>query len=178
MASPSEPEPVKLFVAALWADAEALASACSALIERWGGLDHEGPDHAFDVTGYYESEMGSKLYRRLLGFHEPVSPELLVEAKLATNEIETALSTAVEARRVNLDVGYLDHNKVVLASVKAAGQKVYLARGVYADLILRYAAGSWQSFEWTFPDFRDGRYEQELLKMRRDYLRQLRASPG
>lgn len=174
MASPAEPQAVKLFVAALFADARALRSAREALTERWGDLDHEGPDHPFDVTGYYEDEMGATLERRLLGFRQPVSPEFLVEAKLTSNEIESALSGSGGARSVNLDVGYLDHNKVVLASVKAAGQKVYLARGVYADLMLRYAGGRWRAFEWTFPDFRDGRYDEELLRMRRTYLRDLR----
>jgi hypothetical protein len=45
---------------------------------------------------------------------------------------------------------------------------------VYADLIARYRAGRYQPFEWTFPDFRDGRYDQELSTIRRTYLAQLR----
>ena len=77
---------------------------------------------------------------------------------------------------MNLDIGYLDHNKIVLASVKYAGQKIHLGDGIYADLIARYRGGRYQPFEWTVPDFRDGRYDGELAQIRRTYLNQLRAT--
>jgi len=37
-----------------------------------------------------------------------------------------------------------------------------------------YADGRYQPFPWTFPDFKDGRYDQELATMRQRYLQQLR----
>jgi hypothetical protein len=77
-------------------------------------------------------------------------------------------------RIVNLDAGYLDHNKILLASAKEAGQKVYLDKGIYADLAGRYKDGRYQPFEWSFPDFRDGRYDKELLTMRKRYMAQLK----
>lgn len=174
MAAPMLVEPVKLFTAVLWSDAEALAAACGKLTERWGGIDFTGPDHPFDVTDYYESEMGTQLRRRLVSFESLIAPEILPDAKLFCNQIEIALA-GPSGRRVNLDIGYLDHNKVVLASVKAAGQKIYLAQGIYADLVGRYADGRYQPFAWTFPDFKDGRFDAELAAMRQRYLRQLRA---
>ena len=93
--------------------------------------------------------------------------------KLLCNGIETELSRDGK-RTVNLDAGYLDHNKVLLASAKEAGQKIYLDKGIYADLAGRYKGGHYQPFEWSFPDFRDGRYDGELLKMRSVYLKQLK----
>ena len=83
-----------------------------------------------------------------------------------------------DARTVNCDAGYLDHNKVVLASAKEAGQKVYLDKGIYADLAGRYKNGAYRPFEWSFPDFKDGRYDKELLAIRALYLKQLRAWRG
>jgi hypothetical protein len=130
------------------------------------------------MTDYYVPEMGAPLYRRLLSFEKLAEPPLLVSMKLECNALEERLR--VEGRRiVNCDAGYLDHNKIVLASAKGAGQKIYLERGIYADLVGRYKAGRYQPFEWTFPDFKDGRYDPELLAIRRIYLEQLKAArPG
>jgi hypothetical protein len=173
VAGTSTPEPVKYFVALLWADAAALPKVYARLVERFGAIDVEGPDRAFDLTNYYEIEMGTDLFRRLVAFESLRGPEELVEAKLACNAIEDALATP-QGRRVNLDAGYLDHNKIVLASAKGAGQKIYLHSGIYADLVARYAHGRYQSFAWTFPDFKDGRYDAELGAWRALYLRQLK----
>jgi hypothetical protein len=165
------PEPVKLIVALLWSDAARRDDAVSRMCSMWGMLDYEGPDHPFDRTYYYEAEMGKELKRRLIGFARLVSPEILTEAKRYCNGVENDLRESAR-RRVNLDVGYLDHCKVVLASVKSAGQKIYLSRGIYADLVARYARGRYQPFEWTFPDFKDGRYDADLAELRRLYLEQ------
>ena len=100
-------------------------------------------------------------------------PTFLVEMKIRCNQMEQQLS--IDGKRtVNLDAGYLDHNKVVLASAKEAGQKIYLDRGIYADLAGRYKSGKYQPFEWSFPDFRDGRYDQELLAIRKKCMVQVR----
>lgn len=163
------PDPVKYFVTVLWADAVAHSNARAQLIERFGPIDFEGPDRPFDLTHYYEAEMGANLCRRLISFSELRSPEDLAGAKRACIALE-----GPHARRVNLDVGYLDHNKIVLASVKAAGQKIYLADGIYADLVARFAQGRYQPFAWTFPDFKDGRYDVELAELRSRYLEQMK----
>ena len=177
MAEPQPVAPVKLLVAVLWAEAPALAAAEAVLCRDWGAIDFRGPDRPFNATDYYASEMGAALQRRLISFARLVPPESLRQAKLRCNAIEEELAGG-SGRRVNLDIGYLDHNKVVLASLKYAGQKIHLGDGVYADLIARYKEGRYQPFEWTFPDFRDGRYDEELGRIRRRYLdqrRQLRA---
>ena len=176
MAKPQSVEPVKLFVAVLWSDAEALQSALEELRRHWGDMDYAGADHAFDITDYYQSEMGGDLKRRIVSFIRMVPPDCLCRAKYICNEIEDR-AAGKKGRRVNLDIGYLDHNKIVLASFKGAGQKIYLGEGVWADMVARYRQGRYQPFEWTFPDFRDGRYDRELNDIRRKYLEQLRTLP-
>ncbi len=177
MAAPQRADPVKLVVPALWADRDAFERARDAMVDSWGAVDFEGVDHAFDVTGFYEPEMGRDLQRRLLAFERLIAPETLPALKLEANRIEDELA-AGGRRVVNLDVGYLDHHKLVLASAKPAGQKIYLGDGIWADIMFRYRGGRLEPFEWTFPDFRDGRYESELLSIRARYLDQLRRLPG
>ncbi|MBN1577736.1 MAG: DUF4416 family protein [Chitinispirillaceae bacterium] len=173
MAQPEQPLPVKYLIAVLYRDGDFLVRVKKDLVARWGRIDFEGDDHPFDVTDYYEPEMGTPLQRRLLAFETLYLPTLIVEMKLQCNDLETAL--AYDGKRmVNLDAGYLDYNKYLLASAKEAGQKIYLDRGIYADLSGRYKAGKYRPFEWSFPDFRDGRYDKELLEIRRLYREQVK----
>jgi len=172
MARPCEAEPVKLFVAALWAREDALRNAVERMRAVWGDMDYAGTDHMFDLTDYYAPEMGGNLRRRIMSFHSLFPPDGLGAAKRIANDIEDA-SRREAGRSVNLDIGYLDLNKVVLASFKGAGQKIYLGNGAWADLIARYRAGRYFPFEWTFPDFKDGRYDAELREIRGIYRIQL-----
>ncbi len=173
MASPQPVTPVKLLCAILWTDAAALQTALDELQTVWGPIDVVGADRPFDRTDYYRDEMGAGQQRRLTSFAALVPPESIRDAKLRCNAIEDRCAAAGR-RRVNLDIGYLDHNKIVLASLKYAGQKIHLGDGVYADLVARYRQGRYQPFEWTFPDFRDGRYDAELSRIRARYLDQLK----
>jgi hypothetical protein len=173
VAKPQTADPVKLFVAVLWAQSGSLQSAMESLRSNWGEIDFESADYPFNITDYYESEMGGNLKRRLVSFRKLMSPDRLSSAKHICNDIEDRLS-GEKGRSINLDIGYLDHNKIVLASFKSAGQKIYLADGVWADMVARYRGGRYCPFEWTFPDFRDGRYDHELIQIRQIYLKQLR----
>ena len=173
MVIPAEPDPVKLFVAVLWRDPSSLDRALSRLDGLWGGVDISGPDRPFEITSYYEEEMGRGLLRRIVGFRPLIAPDSIIRAKREAAQVEEDLRGPT-GRLVNLDVGYLDIHKVVLASWKPGPQKIYLGQGVYADFVCRYSRGSFHSFEWTFPDFRDGRYDAELLALRARYKTQMR----
>jgi hypothetical protein len=173
MASVQSPPPVKYFIAVLFKDRACLDKAREIFVRSWGAVDYEGADHLFDVTDYYEPEMGLRLFRRILAFGKLYAPTLLVDMKLACNDIEDRLAAGGK-RTVNCDAGYLDHNKVLLASAKEAGQKIYLDKGIYADLAGRYKSGKYRPFEWSFPDFKDGRYDAELCAIRELYMEQKR----
>jgi hypothetical protein len=174
MASPVQATPVKLFVVTLHSDRKLLDSALNQFKVEWGDTDFQSEDFEFDETNYYEQEMGKGLHRRFYSFQELISPDRIVEAKLHCNVIEEELMVDGK-RRVNLDAGYLDTYKVVLASAKFGGQKIYLRDGIYADMTLTMYKGKWESFIWGFPDFKSRKYDDVLCKIRDLYKDQLRS---
>jgi hypothetical protein len=173
MASPQSPIAVKLIVAVLYSDESRLFEGRERMVEQFGPIDFASPPFSFEVTNYYVPEMGAPIFRIFYAFTHLVSPGDLARIKLATNKIEDSL-TIDRQRRVNLDPGYLDHDKFVLASAKYNGQKVYLAEGIWADLTLHYEKGRFSAYPWSFPDFRSGAYEKTFLQIREIYKGQLK----
>jgi len=165
-------DPVKLFAAVLYREQEPLAQARAAMLRKFGEEDFVEEPVVFDHTDFYEKEMGSPLLRIFISYRKLVMPDELVTAKLESARIEEELAETDGRRRVNIDPGILDYQKVVLASFKYQGQKIYLGSGVWADLTLYYRKGGWSVFEWTFPDFKAGVYDKTLIEIRRIYKRQ------
>ncbi len=172
---PVEAAPVKYIAAVLArADMDLSRGPLPALERLLGPVDYRGKPHPFAMTDYYEDEMGPNLTRTILSF-EPLRPATeLVRVKLAITEIERNFEEA-GGRRFNIDPGYLDFFKLVLASFKEAPQKIYLGEGVWADPVMMYQAGAFHELPWTFPDFRAGTYTEELLAIRNIYKRTRRA---
>lgn len=169
-----EPVPeVKLFYAVLYSDDSVLDQVKSILSEKWGRIDFISPSFDFDKTDYYFPEMGGGLKRIFMSFEQTVTPEALIDAKLFSDKAEEELSDCGR-RLANLDPGYIDCAKLVLASFKGASHKIYIDKGIYADLTLRYSKGRFEPFGWTFPDFKDESYYPCLLKIRNIYKEQIK----
>ncbi|MBN2431805.1 MAG: DUF4416 family protein [Acidobacteria bacterium] len=166
--------PVKLFMAVLRRPEADPAELHRELAANWGPLDYVSPDYPFTRTDYYAAEMGPDLVRYLVSFGQLIAPQTIGDIKLATNVLEDRRAAAGQ-RSVNLDPGYLDYQKVVLASLKFGGQKICLRDGVYADLTLYYRKGSFTTFPWTFPDFKEPTYWPALRRIRELYKENLRA---
>ena len=139
-----------------------------------GKVDYTGAAYPFDKTDYYEGEMGRDLSRMIISFHPLGQPTDIVRIKIATTEIEKDFKEN-GCRRVNIDPGYIDYFKVVLASFKEGPQKIYLGEGVYADPVLMYHGGAWKPPEWSFPDFKAGLYNDDFIEIRRIYREARRA---
>ena len=174
MASTNPVTPVKLFLVSLQRDEENLNKAIAQLHMEFGATDFVSEDFPFDQTDYYQKEMGAGLLRRFYSFQRLIDPDRIVEVKLLTNQIENQYLNG-SSRTVNLDPGYIDYYKIVLASAKYGGQKIYLRNGIYADMTLVMYKGKWDSFAWGFPDFKSRRYDEALSKIRDLYKAQMKA---
>ncbi len=159
---------VKLVAAVLYGEAAPLEQCLEMLAERFSSLDFRGAAHRFTHTDYYEPEMGAGLSRCIVAFTELVTPGDLVWVKHEAHDVEQALSREGR-RRVNVDMGYLDLYKLVLASFKGRGNKLYLDEGVWADMTLIYENGAFSPLPWSFPDFKAGVYDEDLLSIRALY---------
>ena len=177
MAHPASPRPVHLFCGVLVRDMEIFVKARALLERRYGAVDFVSPAVPFTFTDYYEREMGKDLLRVLLSFETLVDPGRLVEIKLETNRIEAELTAMREGRlcrTINLDPGYLDSSKVVLATAKTLAHRVYLGQGIYAEVTLTFGHDHCRFFDWTYADYRSPEVSGVLLDMRRRYLSALK----
>jgi len=135
-------------------------------------VEYRSNVYPFDITDYYVDEMGGPLSRVIISFENLHDPSFLVCGKEKAVQVETTCSLHGK-RLVNIDVGYLDLHKVVLASYKGRGNKIYLNRGVWADMILSFRKGKVDPFPWSFPDFKRGIYDRDLLHIRNQYRKKL-----
>lgn len=173
MKKPEKPPPVKFFTAVFYTDSNLLEIAKGKLIQNFGEIDYESPSFDFNFTDYYREEMGENIKRIFYSFKDLIMPDKIVDIKIKTSLIEDELAIDGK-RRVNIDPGYMDYFKVVLASFKFGGQKVYLGKGVYADITLWYEKGKFKPLITCFPDFKSNIYEKVLLKIRELYKKDLR----
>lgn len=152
---------------------EAIGWARTKAEELWGPVLLESEYIPFVETSYYEKEMGTGLKYRLFSFETLLDPTFLVEAKLASNRLEEcyrAGSAHPEARPLNLDPGYLEPGKFVLASTKDASHRIYLSQGIFAEVTLYFCHGEWREREWTYPNYRGSAYKRFLFDSREKLL--------
>jgi hypothetical protein len=168
---PGPPKPVKLFVGILFSPSNALDVCLAELDNRFGEIDYQSPEYPFGVTDYYAAEMGAAIKRLFVSHAGLIDPGQLPSIKLKTNEIEATFASNGR-RTVNLDPGYLDFHKVILASAKYNNQKVYLGQGIYADPTLWYEKGKFIPYKWSFPDFKMGIYDDFFFEIRARYKEQ------
>ncbi len=162
--------PVQPVLAVLFRDSTLLEPVRDKVDSHWGPMEYQSDPIPFNVTDYYRDEFGEDLKRSIWSFEEQMDASHLVRRKKEAESVEQRFARNGD-RRVNLDPGYIDPAKLVLASGKENGQKIYLDKGVFADIILFYEKGEWKPMPWTFPDFRDGRYDEALTRIRTQWKR-------
>lgn len=173
--------PVLLVLAAVSRYEQALHWGAEQAVAAWGPIADRSEVFQFTETNYYESTMGSGLRKQFFTFTHPIAPERLVDVKLQTNLWEEEYARAAshpEPRPLNLDPGYLTAAKLVLASTKDHAHRIYLDRGIYAEVTLYYRGGRWQPREWTYPDYRRDDFQAFFSRVRDDWQRRAREGRG
>lgn len=165
---PKETLPAKLVIGVLTEEKGLISDVASALVGRFGPVDMVSCWMPFTDTSYYEKEMGGPLLRRVFAFSHLVDQGGLADIKLGTNALEDVFSKDGN-RRVNIDPGFLLHSRFVLASAKDYTHRIYIGKGIYADLTLTYSAGAFRSLPWTFPDYTVQAMIDFLTDVRRRY---------
>lgn len=142
----------KPVVGLLAASRELLADVHHELAAVLGTVEMSSEPHVWTVSRYYEPEMGHPLWRQYAALADLIEPDALVTMKQRATALEDRWRVA-GGRRVNLDPGYLDLNKLVLASTKDAAHRVYLGKGVYAEATLRFVDGTFRPWPYTYADY-------------------------
>jgi hypothetical protein len=173
VSQPQETKKVKL-ISSLFSDEGALIdSVIKKMGERFGPVDWVSELFPFNGTRYYEKEMGWPLYRRFISFLSLITPEAIADIKLITNEIEKE-HLDKEKRKINIDPGYITLERLVLATGKNYSHRIYLGKGIYADLTLIFHDGTFKPLSWTYPDYAEEKVISLFNRLRSGYLRHLR----
>jgi hypothetical protein len=168
--------PVKLFAGVLVSDRRLIGPVRERLDETYGPVDHESPIIPFDFTDYYADEMGDIIDRVFFSFERLIEADELAAIKRQTNSLEEQfqLSGGTTKRPVNLDPGYIEHAKVILASTKNFYHRIYLGSGIFGEVTMHFKNNTFQFFPWTYPDFQSRDYQEFFLRVRQIYRAQLR----
>lgn len=141
------------------------------LTERYGPVRRASDIIPFTFSEYYEEEMGKDLLRKFLVFANPIQADRLPEIKLFTNELEEryAAEDWPVKRPINLDPGYMNLSKLVLASTKDHAHRLYLGNGIFAEITLSYHGNAFHPMPWTYPDYRTEEYRRFFELARREF---------
>jgi len=177
MGAVTSPPPAKLFIGVLTSIADILPAVEEKLSSVYGAIDSRSVKFPFEWTRYYNETMGHPIYRYFLGFEKLIEPPSIADIKIVTNEMESQFATECTQvpRPVNLDPGYIEESKLVLASTKNFYHRILIARNIYAEVTLHYERGTWRTLPWTFPDYASKSYHSYFMSLRKLYRQQLKS---
>jgi len=169
--------PVKLFVGVLVSEEGLIPDVESHLSSSYGPIDDRSPTVPFTFTDYYRREMGDHILRVFFSFERLIEADRLPDIKRETNALEETFAAQVTTvkRPVNLDPGYLENAKMILASTKNFYHRMYLGRGIFGEVTMHFRNNGYEFFPWTYPDYKSEEYQTFFRGLRAIYRRQLRS---
>ncbi len=176
MGVPKEFDRVNLVIGLIYREENFLKRAVSELKPLFGKIDLESNSFKFDVTEYYNKEMGENLKRKFFSFEKLIDPKELPSIKIRTNEIEEKMrkEAGSPGRVVNIDPGILTLTSLIMATTKNYSHRIPLRDGIYAHLEFLFERNSIKYLDWTYPDMRKKEYGEFFLKLRKIYMDKLR----
>ena len=171
MGAQKRPARVKLVIGMLAKDKKLFDCTEEFFVKEFGQIDYRSPCLLFNYTDYYKEEMGHPLKRRFISFEKLIPPQDLPKIKLKTNLIEKKTSQN-KKRLINVDPGYINDSKFILATTKDYFHRIYLGKGMYAEVTLYWKKDGFQTFDWTYPDYRTKEYRDILNKIREAYAKE------
>lgn len=172
------PKPVKLIIGILAANHQCLHAAVEAIDDKFGRIELASDVWPFVQTDYYKDQTGPNILRQFVSIERLIDPAQLSKIKHKTNKLEQKLATRLGLplpRPVNLDPGFLEPSKLVLASTKNYSHRIYIGRKMYAEVTLVFDKGCWRPFAYTYPDYKQQCYFEFFEKARIRLLEQLRS---
>lgn len=161
----------KLIIGVIYHEKCVLDSAMEILAAEFGEIEDCSEEFSFsgEFSTYYDEELGGEGLRRIYSFKELIDPARQADIKTRTNEIEAGFAIDGK-RRINLDPGFINHGRLLLATTKATGFRIPLKDGIYTELTLFWARGGWQKLPWTYRDYQSERVQRFITEVRRKYL--------
>ncbi len=175
MADPKPFAPVKLICGIISAAPGTAAEAERRLAALYGAIDIRSPAFPFDLTDYYEAEMGPGLERRFLSFAELIRPEALAGIKLRTNDLEEEIRR--DSRKPpsgRQSRSGLPHGRGADHGHDQGFRPPRPARGrasTPTSSSCSRGRGS-RLLDWTYPDLRGEGYREFFRAVRARYLEQ------
>jgi hypothetical protein len=158
-------EPV-LFIGALFSEKVIFDELFPVLQDTFGNILFQSSTRPWEYTDHYNNELGTPIYRTFIFFDGIIDPSTLADIKLITNGLEDSYSQSGK-RQVNLDPGYLTLAKVVLASTKNYSHRIYIGKGIYAELALLYRNRQFITMPYTYNDYKDPVYVTMFMNVRK-----------
>ncbi len=176
MGSIFTPQKVKFFCGLIYHESIELKKITKQLEEEWGEIEDIFESIPFEYTSYYNKEMGTPLWRTFVSFRKLINREIIIDRKLESNKIESYYTSNGDKRRVNIDPGYLTLGQLILVTTKDRDQRIYLGKGIYAEVTLRYSNNAYHAYPWTYRDYATKEYEEKFLIMRNKLKTQIKSN--
>lgn len=162
---------MKLLMAVMYSEKEALDKAVIELKNQFGEIDDESGEYDFTFTDYYEKESGKNLKKRFISFKKIINDEELAKIRIQTGKIEDKFRID-NKRTVNIDPGYISEEGVFMASLKHRPFKTEIGDGIFLHKVLGFNGDEIIEFNHTFADYKLKENQDFFLKVKKGLLKE------